>query len=314
VTTASLARQLLFISTAAAPTPLVPILTLGDINHAPYVADAVERPQAGVVGVGLSALHAAPRATTSFSVGLVGSGTAGTAPVIGPILKACALAAVTTPTTKVEYSHVDLIASSTTDAVNITVNESGEQQTSTGNRGTVTLTFPAAGIPTAQFEMTGGYADPTAVTYPAPPDFSGQSLYKLVDQNTTLTLTTEGDEIALCFENFTITQAAATQVFALGGCAQAVAHTDIMMTWSATAIRPALADFDLWAVLKSRESFDIELKHGIFTGPSANPGYRVTVQLTGATLDENSKTQINNKVARSMSGVVLSNDFLLRFD
>jgi hypothetical protein len=36
--------------------------------------------------------------------------------------------------------------------------------------------------------------------------------------------------------------------------------------------------------------------------------------LTGATLDENTKTQINNKVARSMSGVVLSNDFLLRFD
>lgn len=310
MTTAPKFGQLLFASVGdpATATPF-PVLTVGDINHVPYEATEVQRPVPGVVGLALTSIHAESRTTTGFTVGLVGSGTAGTAPVIGPILKACALSEVVTPTTSVVYSPVDLMATNTTDSVNIIINESGEEQVSPGNRGTVTFTFASNDFPKAEFSLMGEYDQPYTEPFPAPPDFDGQSLYKVVGADTKLTLIVDGDEIELCFESFSLTEGAAYEISANGGCPQQIIHTDMVSTWSATALRPALADINLWQLLEDRETFDIVLEHTA----TATAGYKITLSIEGAVIDSVTKAQIKQRAARGLSGGVLLNNWSLSY-
>lgn len=291
--------QLLFIKPSTGGS-YVPLLTNGDVTHQAYEADAVERPVVGVEGKSLPDLHATRRSTTGFAVGLVGSGTAGVAPVIGPLLKACAMAEVVDPDTTVTYTPLDLMATNTTDSCSIRVNESGEEQEILNNRGTVTLTFPSAGIPKAEFTFTGDYDTPYAEAFPQPPSFGSQSEYKIVNNETTLTLLIGEEEYPLCFETFSVVLGAETTVFALGGCVQEVRHTAIMTTWSATAVRPAIDDLNLWEILEARDSFNLLLEHGPI-------GQKVSIELTGATLNSLASAQINNTAARTLAGDVLLN-------
>jgi hypothetical protein len=298
------------------PGTYVPLLTVGDITWNSYEATAVERPVVGVMGPELPALHAEPRTTATFSLGLAGSGTQGTPPVMGAVLRACALSEEIDEDTSVTYAPVNLLETDTTEACDFLRNESGQEQESAKSRGTVVFTFPSAGIPVAEFSMMGSYDRPYTEAMPTPEDFGGQSLYKIVNANTTLKIIAGAEEYSLCFENFNVTLGAAYEVFALGGCEQDVKHTDISATWTATAIRSDDYDLDLWALLEERsgEGFTIELRHGVFTGPGANPGYRVSLDLTEAFIDSIATAQIKGKAARTLSGFVKRNQIAVTFD
>jgi hypothetical protein len=236
---------------------------------------------------------------------------------MGSILRACALSEVIDEDTSVTYSPVNLLDTDTTDACDLLRNESGQEQESATSRGTVVFTFPSAGIPVAEFSMMGSYDRPYTEPMPTPENFGGQSLYKVVGANTTLKIIVGEEEYPLCFETFSLTLGASYEVFALGGCGQEVKHTDIpSVTWTATAIRSDDYDLDLWALLEDRngDGFTIELKHGIFAGPGANPGYRVSLDLTEAFIDSIATAQIKGKAARTLSGFVKRNQIAVTFD
>lgn len=103
----------------------------------------------------------------SFDTELKGSGAAGTAPEIGPLLRACALGETIDSGVSVIYAPV----SSSHESVTIYYfSDGGKLYKLTGCRGNVSFAMEAGGIIKANFTMTGHCAQPTdvsagAVTY-----------------------------------------------------------------------------------------------------------------------------------------------------
>lgn len=98
-----------------------------------------------------------------FNVELAGSGTAGTAPAWGPILRACAVAEVITPNTSVVYTPI----SDGHEAITIYLWIGNTQYSLTGARGTATIRINAQAIPYLEFEMTGLFVAPKEAARPS---------------------------------------------------------------------------------------------------------------------------------------------------
>ena len=92
-------------------------------------------------------LLAQTRVEVSFEVELAGSGTAGTAPAYGPILKACGLSETIVASTSVTYAPVSTSFSS----VSIYYHEDGIRHRLTGCRGTFEISAEVGQIPRIAF-------------------------------------------------------------------------------------------------------------------------------------------------------------------
>lgn len=143
----------------SAPTGVNGILAK-DITLAPMEGSDVdrelERPFFGNDGTIPTELHA----TISFMVELVGSGTAGTAPLWAPLLRACGCAQVVTASTSVAYNPITDAPESATIYMFI----ESTLYAIVGTRGTVTFDINANGIPYLNFSMTGLFVAPTQAT------------------------------------------------------------------------------------------------------------------------------------------------------
>jgi hypothetical protein len=89
-------------------------------------------------------LLAQTRVSMTFEVEMAGSGTAGTAPAYGPLLKACGLSETVVVSTSVTYAPV----SSSFSSVTLYMNVDGILHKITGARGTFTLSGEVSQIPT----------------------------------------------------------------------------------------------------------------------------------------------------------------------
>ena len=99
----------------------------------------------------------------NFEVELAGSGTAGTAPKFGAILKACAMSETVVSSTSVTYAPVSSSFSSAT----IYFNVDGVLHKLTGCRGSMTMSCAVGAIPALAFNLTGVYNAPTDTAQPA---------------------------------------------------------------------------------------------------------------------------------------------------
>lgn len=148
------------------PTPtgaLNAILAL-DVTFTPQEGEVVER------NVELPWFAANPfvamafRSQISFSVDLVGSGTAGTAPAWGPLLRACAVAEVATPGVKVEYTPI----TDNPDSLALYFDVDGIKHIMLGARGTAVLRLGANGNPVVTFTITSLFTVPLDAAKPTP--------------------------------------------------------------------------------------------------------------------------------------------------
>jgi hypothetical protein len=144
--------------TGAANAMLVSNVNINPLN-AQYVSRALVRPFMGaseqLVGTAFKEV--------SFDVELVGSGTAGTAPAWGPLLRACGFSQTLTASTRVDYLPV----TSTPDSVTIYAFSDGVRHVLRGARGTVQIRAVVGEIPRMQFRFQGIDGGDTAVTNPA---------------------------------------------------------------------------------------------------------------------------------------------------
>lgn len=135
----------------AVPTGAANAMQMTNVNFEPLVGEDVNRdlvlPYMGHQGVMLVGNYA----RISGEVEIAGSGTAGTAPAVGPLLRACALAEVITAATDVKYTPI----SSLQEAVSIYFNVDGVRHVLLGARGTMTLQLTPKQIPRFVFTMTG---------------------------------------------------------------------------------------------------------------------------------------------------------------
>ena len=114
---AALAKLETVYGTDAAPTGAANFIQLSDVTFTPLAGDEEQRnllqPHLGHQGVYLTGDYG----QFQFSVEIAGSGVAGTAPAVGPLLRACGFAETITAVTSVEYTPVD----EANDAVSMTV-------------------------------------------------------------------------------------------------------------------------------------------------------------------------------------------------
>jgi len=130
------------------------------------------------------------RVQVTFEVEYSGSGTAGTAPRYGTLLKACGFSETVVASTSVTYAPVSTSFSSVT----MYYSTDGVRHKVTGARGTYSLNLTANQIPVINFTMTGQYVAPTDTADPTP-TFTNQATPKIFnDTNTTaFTLFSETD-------------------------------------------------------------------------------------------------------------------------
>lgn len=152
------------------------------------VARNLERPYFA----GDPTLPAELRAVLTFSVEMVGSGTLGTAPGWGPLLRACAAAEVLTAATKVEYTPI----TENPESVCIYFDVDGTLQKMKGTRGTAVFTLGANGIPQIAFTMTGLFSPAAEAAKPAV-DYSGFQAPQVGSSQNTPTSTIGGTPFTL---------------------------------------------------------------------------------------------------------------------
>jgi hypothetical protein len=116
----------------------------------------------------------------SFDVEFVGSGTAGTAPAWGPLLRACGMAQTITASTRVDYLPI----TNSQEAVTIYYFDDGVRHVLLGARGTFSLNLKVGEIPRFSFRFQGIDGGDTAVANPSVTLTNFRTPEVVVDANT----------------------------------------------------------------------------------------------------------------------------------
>ena len=147
------------------PTSAANAILVRNIEVTPLEADTVSRELIRPYLGQSEQLLAQTRVLVNFEVELAGSGTAGTAPAYGPLLKACAMTETISAGVSVTYEPN---SDTSPGSVTIYFNNDGVLHKATGCRGTFSLNCAVDEIPTVAFEFTGIYNSPTDVSISAP--------------------------------------------------------------------------------------------------------------------------------------------------
>ena len=133
-----------------------------DLNIEPIVSDEVSRDLIRPYMGNYEVIPANTRVNVTFDVEMAGSGSAGTAPKYGAILKACGLSETISGGNTVTYAPV----STPSDSVTLFVNYDGIRHKVTGARGTFSLNCEVNNIPRISFSLTGIFNAPTDTALP----------------------------------------------------------------------------------------------------------------------------------------------------
>ena len=133
-----------------------------DLNIETIVSDEVSRDLIRPYMGNYEVIPANTRVNVTFDVEMSGSGSAGTAPKYGAILKACGLSETVVSSTSVTYAPV----TTPSDSVTLFVNYDGIRHKVTGARGTFSLNCEVNNIPRISFSLTGIFNAPTDTALP----------------------------------------------------------------------------------------------------------------------------------------------------
>ena len=118
----------------------------------PYAGNTVDRERMRDGYGAFEQINTGPYVERQVRVPLAGSGTAGTPPAYGMLLRACGMSEVTNPTSVVYQP-----ASDSEDSVILWWVEDGQTQRIKGTRGTLSISTDAGSLPYIQFNLTGLY-------------------------------------------------------------------------------------------------------------------------------------------------------------
>jgi len=150
--------------TNPSPTGSANYIQVTELNIEPIVSDEVSRDLIRPYMGNYEVIPANTRVNVAFSVEMSGSGTAGTAPKYGAILKACGMTEAIVSSTSVTYAP----DGTPTDSVTLFVNYDGVRHMVTGCRGTFSINCDVNQIPTISFSLTGIFNAPTDSAAPTP--------------------------------------------------------------------------------------------------------------------------------------------------
>ncbi|MDR2092278.1 MAG: hypothetical protein LBP58_03025 [Azoarcus sp.] len=274
--------------TDAAPTGALNWIEARNVEFTPYEAETVERniemPYFGNGGT----LPTGKYATLSFQVAVVGSGTAGTAPKIAPLLRACGFSETVDDENEVV---VYKLVSENIPAVTIYINIDGTLHKMVGSRGTMTLTLSAQQIPLYQFNFESIYVAPAAATLPTVVK-TGWQVEQPVGSATTLGATLGG--VTLAYSEFSVDLANQIARLDLPGPQREISISNRTPTGSITVLAPALTVFNPFALADAGNTLDFS------TAQDSREGYQVKVDAKARILQP-AYAQIEDMVAYQMN-------------
>jgi hypothetical protein len=196
-----------------------------------------------------------------IEVELAGSGTAGTAPAFGPLLRGCAMSETISAGVSVIYAPV----SGAFESVTNYFNQDGVLHKMCGSRGSWSLAFSAQDIPKLKFSFQGLYAPVVDAAPPTGVVFTAWQTPLVVNNVNTTGMTLQGFN-GLVLSDLSIDVANAVTFRSLPGGSEQVLITDRKPAGSITFEATTVAQKDWWAAARSAATGPLSLTHGTVAG------------------------------------------------
>ncbi len=194
----------------------------------------------------------------SFKVEMAPSGTAGTAPAWGPLLRACAVAETIVASTSVTYNPITDSHESLTFHLWI----GSTRYVLLGARGNCTIRIGAQGIPYLEFEFTGLFSTPSEVTRPTP-SFTAFKKPLVATTTNTPTFTMGGTSFVMRSASLDLGNQVENR-FLIGS--ESVLITDKAEVFETTVEAVPLTTFDPFSLASAQSTVAVSLVHGTATG------------------------------------------------
>jgi hypothetical protein len=241
------------------PTGAANAILVRNLEITPLQAETVSRdlirPYLGVS----DQLLAQTRVEVTFEVELAGSGTAGTAPAYGPVLKACGLSETVVATTSVTYAPVSASFSSCT----IYFHNDGIRHKVTGCRGTWSVSAEVGAIPFITFTMTGIYNAPTDEALPSP-TYANQAAPLIFKNGNTSNFSIFS--YSGCLQSLNLDLANEIVYRELVGCTKEVLITNRAPSGTVVIEAPSIATKDFFTIANGSSTGSITFQHGSTAG------------------------------------------------
>lgn len=216
------------------------------------------------------------------TVELAGSGTAGTAPRYGPLLKACGLSEGIVAGTSVTYAPVNSSFSSCTLDYYA---DNGSRQAITGIRGTAELSLSAGEVPTIAFDQMGLFAAPTALARPSE-TYTAQSSPVAVNSDNTTNVVVHS--LSACMTAFSLSLGVEMVFEQKAGCVKQVRITDRKPSGSITIELPDISTKDFVAIASAQTTGSLGWVHG------STPGNIITFAASSVAFDSPTFEDVNS--------------------
>lgn len=241
------------------PTGAANAILVRNLEITPLQAETVSRdlirPYLGVS----DQLLAQTRVEVTFEVELAGSGTAGTAPAYGPVLKACGLAETVVASTSVTYAPV----SSSFSSVTLYFHNDGIRHKVTGCRGSFNMTAEVGGIPVIAFTMVGIYNAPTDTATPTP-TYANQAAPLIFKNGNTSNFSIFS--YSGCLQSLNFDLANETVYRELVGCTKEVLITNRAPNGTCVIEAPTITAKDFFTIANGSSTGSISFQHGATAG------------------------------------------------
>jgi hypothetical protein len=233
-----------------------------NLDITPLEADVVGRDLIRPYYGNSDQLLANPRVRVTCEVELAGSGTAGTAPRYGPLLKSCGISETIVASTSVTYAPRSDFPTAGTSCT-IVYNIDGVQHAVTGARGTFTMNCELGQIPTLQFEMTGVYNNPTDTAQPAV-TYAAQATPLIFRDGNTSAFSFFSYSGCLMSVNMQLANSVVYRE--LVGCTKQVLITDRKPAGTVSIEAPTIATKDYFSIALGSATGSLSFLHGTTAG------------------------------------------------
>ena len=199
------------------------------------------------------------RVEVTFEVELAGSGTAGTAPAYGPLLRSCGLSETLVTSTSATYAP----ESSGFESSTIYYHQDGIRHKVTGCRGTFEMSCEVGQIPFISFTMTGIYNAPTDETLPTP-TYANQVTPLIFKEGNTVSFS--AFSYAGCLMSYSFDMANEIIYRELVGCTKEILITDRAPSGTVVIEAPTIAAKDFFSIATGTSTGSITFQHGTTAG------------------------------------------------
>ena len=234
-------------------------LLVRNLEITPIEADVVSRDLIRNYLGNSPQLLANTRVSITFQVELAGSGTAGTPPRYGALLRACGLLEAIVASTSVTYTP----RSAGFESATIYFNNDGIRHVLTGCRGTFTLNAEVGAIPTLDYTMVGVYNAPTDTALPTT-TYSQQASPLIFRQGNTSAF--QFFSYAGCLQSVSFDMANETVYRELVGCTKEILITNRAPAGTVMIEAPTLATKDYFNIAQTETTGNLTFLHGTAAG------------------------------------------------